>query len=524
MSCKRLPFIPDTPNDDLVLLHQFHVSETYVCHTHEFYEVFYVVKGQAIHKINNVSQVVSEGSLVFIRPNDIHYYQSLNVLDFEFININITPEMTYQTFDWLRIPQEAFNEPELPPTLKLTGAQHLEMRRKFIELSEMTPGPARRRAFFALLPEILLLLYNHQDAHALQAIPQWLSALLKKLDQPECFTRGLPELLRLTPYTQEHLTRSFRKYVHMSPTAYINQKRLSYAAELLTAQDDAPAVIAQRVGFNNLSHFYHLFRQQYGCTPLQFSQQYRDLQHSQRQYLAHISHSALAVCLQPDVKRIALEEGIFAYFMQNGRAQIYISFEQDATERNLNELTACWDPRITAGSTVHINCENRELLQHLCSKFHCTPASRTREMQLTRSAWNPPQVDVSLTDIAFSAYNPALYSEYAALLPQPLLTRSALADIWARCARNGVFRAIHRDGKLAGFAWYSPDTGLKYALHPQENAAEIERLLFSETVLLIFSSGAEQFLLQLTDLPDERIDFFRSIGFVQTAHEAQFYL
>ena len=47
MDCQRLPFMPDTPDDDLVLLHQYHVSETYPMHSHEFYEIFYVVKGQA---------------------------------------------------------------------------------------------------------------------------------------------------------------------------------------------------------------------------------------------------------------------------------------------------------------------------------------------------------------------------------------------------------------------------------------------------------------------------------------------
>ena len=43
MDCQRLPFMPDTPDDDLVLLHQYHVSETYPMHSHEFYEIFYVV-------------------------------------------------------------------------------------------------------------------------------------------------------------------------------------------------------------------------------------------------------------------------------------------------------------------------------------------------------------------------------------------------------------------------------------------------------------------------------------------------
>ena len=91
-TAKRLPFVPDTPNDDLVLLHQYRVSETYALHRHEFYEVFYVLRGQALHEMDGSSQVVSEGTLVFIRPDDAHCYKVLNCDDFEFVNVNIAGE------------------------------------------------------------------------------------------------------------------------------------------------------------------------------------------------------------------------------------------------------------------------------------------------------------------------------------------------------------------------------------------------------------------------------------------------
>ena len=222
MDCERLPFVPDTPNDDLVLLHQYRVSETYALHRHEFYEVFYVLRGQALHEMDGSSQVVSEGTLVFIRPDDAHCYKVLNCDDFEFVNVNIAGSLAAQAFRWLRIPQESFDRPKLPPSIRLLGAQHEEMQRKFLELSRMSPGPERRRSFCALIPEVLLLLFTRADMERTPVMPPWLTEVLQKLDDPACFTQGLPELLRMTPYTQEHLTRSFRRYVHTTPTAYIN--------------------------------------------------------------------------------------------------------------------------------------------------------------------------------------------------------------------------------------------------------------------------------------------------------------
>ncbi len=143
-----------------------------------------------------------------------------------------------------------------------------------------------------------------------QVVPRWMADVLRQLDQPKNFICGLPALLSMTSYTQEHLTRSFRKYVHLSPTAYINQKRLGYAAELMVNSGATPPQAAQQAGFHNISHFYHLFHQQYSCTPLQFSAQYRDAQRSQSARLFDISHRAARECAQHNAVRVPLEKGL----------------------------------------------------------------------------------------------------------------------------------------------------------------------------------------------------------------------
>ena len=60
--------------------------------------------------------------------------------------------------------------------------------------------------------------------------------------------------------SQEHLTRSFRRYIGMTPTEYINGKRLSLAAQLLL-QGDMPVIeICGACGFNSLSRIYGALR------------------------------------------------------------------------------------------------------------------------------------------------------------------------------------------------------------------------------------------------------------------------
>ena len=57
----------------------------------------------------------------------------------------------------------------------------------------------------------------------------------------------------------------------MTFSAYLNKLRLAEAARLLSQQDDANvAEIAYRVGYNNVSYFNKLFKNEYGCTPGKF--------------------------------------------------------------------------------------------------------------------------------------------------------------------------------------------------------------------------------------------------------------
>ncbi len=90
------------------------------------------------------------------------------------------------------------------------------------------------------------------------------------MEKPENFIEGLPRLLSLASLSQEYLNRSFRRFLHMSPTEFINIKRMDYAAGLLLETGLEVIEICQECGIHNLSYFYRIFRKQYGCSPKEF--------------------------------------------------------------------------------------------------------------------------------------------------------------------------------------------------------------------------------------------------------------
>lgn len=67
-----------------------------------------------------------------------------------------------------------------------------------------------------------------------------------------------------------------KKELGFTFSAYLNKLRLTEAARLLTEQADANiAEIAYSVGYNNVSYFNKLFKNEYGCTPKTFKGVYR---------------------------------------------------------------------------------------------------------------------------------------------------------------------------------------------------------------------------------------------------------
>ena len=71
------------------LHYAFHnsLSDITIKHTHDFYEIFLITNGSVKHVINNHEQIISAGTLVFIRPTDVHYYAKYNNSQVELLNL-----------------------------------------------------------------------------------------------------------------------------------------------------------------------------------------------------------------------------------------------------------------------------------------------------------------------------------------------------------------------------------------------------------------------------------------------------
>lgn len=243
-------------------------------HTHEFYEFFIITEGKVIHKANHSSQVLQDGSLVFMRPHDIHFYEKYQNFNCKWINMTFSSTVFHDLQIYLGddFPWDTLLVPTVPPSLLLSKT---EKRLLIQRLGELNLLPVSRKhmictEFRTLLVDMFVRYFNTVDAEKSEQIPQWLRDLCEMMARKENFVSGLDAMKSLSGKTHEHLCRLFRRHFTCTPTEYVNSLRLNYAANMLINSDMDILNISMDSGFDNLSHFYHVFKNEFGTSPSAF--------------------------------------------------------------------------------------------------------------------------------------------------------------------------------------------------------------------------------------------------------------
>lgn len=240
---------------------------------HDFYEITLITEGAMELEINHEKQKLSSGALFLIRPGDIHSRKAIG--NCSFINLAFPTDVIIEMFHYLDIPeiQKRICFREFSPKAILSPGETLIMKAR-LERLNLLPVEQPHRACMELRYMILDLMMHYFLSTVLaptqMACPNWLSMLLDKMENPELFSFTLDELTSIAGCTKEHLCRSFRKYLGVSPSAYLNAKRLNYAANLLLHSDQKVIDIAYASGFQSLSRFYHAFKSEFNVSPLEY--------------------------------------------------------------------------------------------------------------------------------------------------------------------------------------------------------------------------------------------------------------
>lgn len=243
-------------------------------HTHDFFELFLITDGSVKHIFNGRSELISAGTLVFIRPKDIHAYEPIKENQCSLMNIAFPRSTLESLISYLGIGYNITTllESPYPPSIILSEMEKkiLTERISEFDLLDRSNSIEIKTKLRILLFEIFTNYFNKKSLFHKSKGNYWLHSLRDEMLKKDNFVEGFSAMLRITGKSKEHISREFKKEFKVTPTTFINDLRLNYAANLLTNSDESIIFVSMEVGYENLSHFYHLFKQKFGVSPLKF--------------------------------------------------------------------------------------------------------------------------------------------------------------------------------------------------------------------------------------------------------------
>lgn len=242
-------------------------------HTHDYFELFLVSSGFAYHLVNGASQLIKKGTLVFIRPEDSHYYSNMSP-DFMIMNMIMSTEIVSSLFEYLGEGYDTnfFYSSPLPPKARLSQPEleYVVNELEKLVLSKRVLKSTCETYFKIALFNIFTMSFPLMSVNQHSNIPDWLRWLVLEMMKKENFVVGLDAMKRLSHKSYEHMARACKKYLHKTPTELINELRIDFAAKEIISSEETITNICYNSGFQNLSHFYHVFKTQYGFSPVEF--------------------------------------------------------------------------------------------------------------------------------------------------------------------------------------------------------------------------------------------------------------
>ena len=252
-------------------------------HSHDFFELLLMLEGNLINEVNGIETILSKGSLVFFRPDDLHQLRQYKDTNCQFINLTFLGKTVDDLWNYMGEDLKAskFIASGIPPCLTLTENHLNEVKSKINRLNTIpsTSKQLSRTALRTMLVEFYFIYLPLVWQEAGYKLPRWLERLCEDIRQEDNFKTGLEAMVHLSGRNHSYLCRTFKRYFKITPTEYINLIRLDYAENLLLNTDISITEICYETGFGSLSHFYSLFEQRYGQTPLKYRKKFWNSTH-----------------------------------------------------------------------------------------------------------------------------------------------------------------------------------------------------------------------------------------------------
>lgn len=268
-------------NNDIPFLVRKHSRfRDYPFHVHDWIEISYMYSGSCTQIIDSKEYIMKTGQLLLMAPNTIHSVAPLKRDDI-LIQIALGEKYLTQSF-FNRLSSNsivtnffinAFNNTNLIDNFFLFHSEDSQRLRIFIEefLCEWyDPSIASidiQKNLFSLIITELVNIFNKTDSATSHIYKnRYILPSLQYIEK-NYKTATLKDAANHVGLNSNYLSSLLKKYTGKSFNELIQNEKLSACERLLVSSSMSITDIANYIGYQNISFFYKMFKNKYGCLP-----------------------------------------------------------------------------------------------------------------------------------------------------------------------------------------------------------------------------------------------------------------
>ena len=250
-------------------------------HTHDFLELVYVQKGEAVHIWDKNVIEIKSGDYFVIDYQSVHSYRSKSE-EFEIINCLFMPEfidaslVNCRSFqNVIRNYQIYFGDEVFSPGFSMNVYRDESKEIKNLLDSAIkefeTQAPGYLQVIRSKLIEILVLtMRKNYSEQKKSPITGGLGKIVEYINSEYMNNITLGTICRNFGYSFSYLSAKFKQETGSTFTGFLQKTRIEQSMRLLAHTDLSIDEIAQRVGYQDIKSFYAQFKKISDTTPAKF--------------------------------------------------------------------------------------------------------------------------------------------------------------------------------------------------------------------------------------------------------------
>lgn len=227
-------------------------------HIHNCYEFYINVSGDVSFLVDHTLYPICSGDVLLIQPGTLHHCISNSACTHDHFCL------------WMYVDGELERQILSTSPPRIFGIQGAERDALFVDLEILSGEQNNLAKTSAFLRVMELLLGEHRpQVTASVELPPALQSILDYIDENLSEINRIDEILPIFYISRSTLNRWFRRYIHLTPHAFLEAKKLAYAQQLLE-RNLSITEIAEKAGFSDCSHFIATFKKKFGQSPAQY--------------------------------------------------------------------------------------------------------------------------------------------------------------------------------------------------------------------------------------------------------------